>query len=223
VEQAEVIDAHFNDVNAYIRSLKAPVYPFPIDRALAHSGKPIFEETCAGCHGSYAEESLDDASDTYPNLLIPQDEIGTDPVVGLGGTSKEYGADLVEWYNNSWYGEVGHYVPFSGYVAPPLDGVWATAPYLHNGSVPDIATLLDSTQRPTYWRRNNHDTTDYDEATLGFPWTELESGQNLPPFGVEARDIYDTTQYSHGNSGHTYGDALTYEERRALIEYIKTL
>jgi hypothetical protein len=39
-----------------------------------------------------------------------------------------------------------------GYVAPPLDGVWATAPYLHNGSVPTLAALLDTRNRPTYWR-----------------------------------------------------------------------
>ena len=34
--------------------------------------------------------------------------------------------------------------PFDGYIAPPLDGIWITAPYLHNGSVPDLETLLNS-------------------------------------------------------------------------------
>jgi len=35
---------------------------------------------------------------------------------------------------------------YGGYQAPPLDGVWATAPYFHNGSVPTIADVLDSNQ-----------------------------------------------------------------------------
>ncbi len=40
-----------------------------------------------------------------------------------------------------------------GYQAPPLYGVWATAPYLHNGSVPTLAQLLDSSSRPQIWQR----------------------------------------------------------------------
>jgi mono/diheme cytochrome c family protein len=218
VEQAEAIDVHFNDVSAYIYSIQPPKWPFGVDQSLATQGHQVFAESCAGCHGSYAPDAPG-----YPNLLIPAAEIGTDPAVGLGGTSEEYGSALVDWYNESWYGEVGPYEPFSGYVAPPLDAVWATAPYLHNGSVPDVATLLDSSKRPTYWRRVDHDTTNYDETRLGFPWVELPSGHTAPPFGVAAKDIYDTTQYSHTNTGHTYGDALTDAERRAVIEYLKTL
>ncbi len=218
VPQAEEIDKQFDDVAAYIASIKPPVYPHPIDRALADQGKVLFAEACAGCHGTYGPPA-----ETYPNLIIPLEEIGTDPAVALGGTSKEYGSDLVDWYNESWYGEVGHYEPYPGYVAPPLDAVWATAPYLHNGSVPDIETLLDSAKRPKYWRRANHDTTNYDQNTLGFPWVELPSGQKAPPFGIAAKDIYDTEQYSHFNTGHTYGDGFTPEQRRAVIEYLKTL
>ena len=40
-----------------------------------------------------------------------------------------------------------------GYQAPPLYGVWATAPYFHNGSVPTLEQVLDSTQRPAIWQR----------------------------------------------------------------------
>jgi cytochrome c5 len=218
VEQANAIDAHFNDVNAYIASVRAPVYPFTIDRALAEQGRTVFRGTCAGCHGTYPPDAV-----SYPDLLIPQSTIQTDDVVSMAGTTKDYGSDLVDWYNQSWYGEVGRYAPYNGYVAPPLDGIWATAPYLHNGSVPDVETLLDSGKRPRYWRRVDHDTTHYDENTLGFPWQALASGQSLPPFGVAANNIYDTDQYSHSNRGHTFGDVLTKTERRAIIEYLKTL
>jgi mono/diheme cytochrome c family protein len=218
VAQAEAIDAHFNDVNAYISTLAPPQYPFAIDRGLADKGHEVFLKTCAMCHGTYAPDPV-----TYPNILVPQASIGTDDVVSLAGTTKDYGSELVDWYNASWYGAVGPYQPMNAYMPPPLDAVWATAPYLHNGSVPDIATLLDSTKRPKYWRRLDHDTTHYDQNTLGFPWQALASGQKLPPFGVAAKDIYDTEQYSHSSRGHTFGDALTAEERRAVIEYLKTL
>jgi cytochrome c5 len=217
VSQAEAIDKHFDDVAAYIASIEPPAYPFAIDAALAEKGRTLFTESCAGCHGTYG------SVETYPNLLIPLEEIGTDPAVALGGTSKEFGSDLVEWYNQSWYGQIGHYEPYKGYVAPPLDAVWATAPYLHNGSVPDIETLLDSTKRPKYWRRVDHDTANYDQNTLGFRWVAEASGQNAPPLGVAAKNIYDTAQYSHFNTGHSYGDSFTPEQRRAVIEYLKTL
>jgi hypothetical protein len=57
-----------------------------------------------------------------------------------------------------------------GYIAPPLDGIWATAPYLHNGSVPDLATLLKSSSRPTYWLRS-FDDGDYDLTNVGWKCT----------------------------------------------------
>ena len=40
-----------------------------------------------------------------------------------------------------------------GYQAPPLYGVWATAPYFHNGSVPTIEEVLNSSERPQIWQR----------------------------------------------------------------------
>ncbi|MGH7436562.1 MAG: hypothetical protein ACRENE_12885 [Polyangiaceae bacterium] len=218
IDQANSIDAHFNDVNAFVRSVKPPTYPFAIDRQLSAQGHEVFLGACSGCHGTYAPDRV-----VYPNLLIPHETILTDDSVSLGGTSQYYGAQEVDWYNRSWYGQVGHYVPQNGYIAPPLDGVWATAPYLHNGSVPDVATLLDSSKRPKFWRRVDHDTTHYDQTALGFPWVTLSSGQNSPPSRVAVKNIYDTTQLSHSNTGHIFGDALSDDERRAVIEYLKTL
>jgi cytochrome c5 len=218
VDQANAVDVHFNDVNAYIRSVQPPAYPFAVDQALADRGHTVFKASCAPCHGTYAPDPV-----TYPNLVIPHETILTDDDVSLGGTTQYYGSALVDWYNNSWYGQVGHYAPQNGYIAPPLDGVWAIAPYLHNGSVPDVATLLDSSKRPRYWSRMDHDSTHYDPKALGFPWVAQTSGQSNPPIGVTAKNIYDTTLPSHGNTGHTFGDALTDDQRTAVIEYLKTL
>lgn len=87
----------------------------------------------------------------------------------------------MQWYNESIYGSITRMEveePFAGYAAPPLDGVWATGPFLHNGSVPNIALVLDSTRRPTYWKRLDFDSTHFDETSLGWPYVALDYGQD---------------------------------------------
>jgi hypothetical protein len=113
-------------------------------------------------------------------------------------------------------------MPFPGYVAPPLDGIWATAPYLHNGSVPTLELVLDSAARPTYWKRVDYDSTHFDEQALGWPFIELPYGQDDAPQN-EIKYVYDTTKWSQSNRGHTFGDHFTHAERRAVLEYLKTL
>ena len=129
---------------------------------------------------------------------------------------------FIEWYNESFFGEMAKAVPGIGYVAPPLDGVWATAPYLHNGSVPTLKTLLDSSARPQFWRRG-FSWSDYDSENVGWTFTSLEYGKDGEPNRNERIFIYDTTRPGYGNQGHTYGDGLNDNERDALIEYLKTL
>ncbi|HLT39149.1 MAG TPA: hypothetical protein VK034_22850 [Enhygromyxa sp.] len=217
-DASEILD-YFADINAYLASLEAPKYPKPIDEALASEGHDIFMCECAGCHGSYDE---DPANETYPNLLVPLDVIGTDAVMAASAAGEfNY---LEEWFNDSYYGTVSRVEtqsPFVGYVAPPLDGIWATAPYFHNGSVPSIELVLDSTKRPAYWRRVDYDSTNYDWATLGWPWEPAQSQASTP--ASERKYVYDTTIKSHSKAGHTFGDHLSAYERAAVIEYIKTL
>ena len=220
VAEAQAIDTYFADIQAFIRSVRAPKYPFMIDAALAKTGEAVFSANCAGCHGTYAEK---DEDETYPNLLFPLDLIGTDPVVAEGGT--KYAPELVDWYNESFYGSITRMEPndpFPGYMAPPLDGVWATAPFLHNGSVPNIELVLDSSKRPTYWKRVDLDSAHFDQWSLGWPFVELPYGHDgADP--AERKFIYDTTHIAHANTGHTFGDHLSGPERHAVIEYLKTL
>jgi endo-cleaving rubber dioxygenase len=164
----------------------------------------------------------------------------------------------------------------TGYLTPPLHGVWATAPYLHNGSVPDVWSLLKPSERPALWRRQLNDGVGaergfdtrwqaYDEARMGWKHDVLTCGaganglpyyhcqpagapslfgqlaeqlfgffgtqnslgyQTLPPLGrqgVEDRKIFNTYLFGKSNSGHDFTEVLTDAERRALIEYLKTL
>ena len=136
--EAAEVDKHFNDVLAYIYSLQSPVYPKPINKKLADKGQLIFEQYCMDCHGTYGKDG------SYPNLLIPEEIIQTDSVLYSSNYSSP---QFVNWFNQSWFTTGDHpakLVPFKGYIAPPLDGIWATAPYLHNGSVPSLETLLNS-------------------------------------------------------------------------------
>jgi hypothetical protein len=211
--EARMLDEWFTHVRAYIASIEPPAWPWSIDERLAAKGEGIFEAHCAACHGTYGEDW------TYPNLLVALDDVGTDPAYALQAVEAER---FILWFNESFYGRGAVARPGEGYVAPPLDAVWATAPYLHNDSVPSLAALLDSSQRPTFWRHHTGPR-EYDRDALGWRHEALDHGKEGAADATEARRIYDTTRHGYGNGGHTFGDALSAAERRALIEYLKTL
>ena len=212
IEEARRIDDWFTHVRAYISTLEPPTWPYPLDEARAAEGRGVFEAHCAACHGSYGEDW------SYPNLVVSLEQVGTDPAYARQAVEAER---FIRWFNNSFYGRGAQARPAAGYVAPPLDAVWATAPYLHNDSVPSIAALLDSSRRPTYWRHSAARA--YDQEVLGWSFETLEHGKAGAADAAEARTIYDTTRHGYGNGGHTFGDVLTEAERRAVIEYLKTL
>jgi mono/diheme cytochrome c family protein len=220
VARAEAVDAMFRDIQAFVASVRPPAYPRGIDDRLAAAGERLFTRDCAGCHGTYAAR---EEEETYPNLLIPLDVVGTDPAVAEAGVV--HAPELVDWYNGSFYGGITRMEPsdpFPGYMPPPLDGIWATAPYLHNGSVPTIELVLNSRARPRVWRRVDLDSTNFDENAVGWPWIEVPYGQDDAP-AAERPFLYDTTKWSQSNGGHPFGDHLTADERRAVLEYLKTL
>lgn len=214
VEESRAIDAYFPDIRSWIASTDAPAYPHAVDRALADRGKVFFEKTCARCHGTYGPDG------SYPNRIVSTEEVGTDPLLASG--TAQFAGPFVDWYKASFYGEVSRLEPKKGYVAPPLDGIWATAPYLHNGSIPTLAALLDSTQRPTYWTRP-FDSTQYDTNGVGWLYSPVDHGKAGEGDAAAKKTLYDTTLPGYSNAGHVFGDVLTAEERAAVIEYLKTL
>jgi hypothetical protein len=97
------------------------------------------------------------------------------------------------------------------YRARPLNGIWATAPYLHNGSVPNLQELLlPAAQRSKLFFMGNWD---FDPVRVGF-----ETGS---PFA--GASVFDTRLPGNSTAGHAYGTDLSEAERTALIEYLKTL
>ena len=97
------------------------------------------------------------------------------------------------------------------YKARPLNGIWATAPYLHNGSVPSLAQLLlPPAQRMKQFYVGSRE---YDPANVGFITTPTPGAY-----------LFDTTVAGNSNAGHTYAtDTLTATQRLELLEYLKTL
>ncbi len=103
-----------------------------------------------------------------------------------------------------------------GYKAGPLNGIWATAPYLHNGSVPTLADLLlPAAQRPVVFSVGG---TEFDPEHVGF-----KSGTGDGPFQFRVRDVDGKVIPGNDNSGHDYGTDLSTEDRAALLEYLKSL
>jgi hypothetical protein len=214
LEELRALEPTFRDIQAYLKSLRPPKYPFPIDAAKAARGGAIFSKSCAKCHGTYGPTG------EYPNTIVELKVIGTDPARALGVSDRS-----VAHYNATWFGEEYPVeTTMVGYQAPPLDGIWATAPYLHNGSVPTLATLLKSHDRPArFTRPRSTGFENYDRVNVG--WTFERVAEPPPPSMPrhEARFIYDTSRFGLGNGGHTFGDKLSDAERGDLIEYLKTL
>jgi len=119
---------------------------------------------------------------------VPLTDVMTDSTLALGAS--QFGAAYLQWYNDSFWGQASRLDPQQGYVAPPLDGIWATAPFFHNGSVPTIEGVLDSTKRPMYWTRT-FDSTDYDQAAVGWNFTPVDHGQAQEPLITDRIKIYD--------------------------------
>ena len=106
-----------------------------------------------------------------------------------------------------------------GYVAPPLDGIWATAPYFHNGSVPTLRGVLDPKSRATIWKRSNDQ---FDEKNGGLLIQELTE----MPRSIDShrrRQYFDTRKKGKSNRGHPFGEDLSVQQQTDLIEYLKLL
>ena len=211
-EEFKEWESDYRDVYEFLESIEPPAYPFEIDEGLAETGRGLFNDNCAHCHGTYGEDA------SYPNKLVAIDEIGTDRI-RLGALSEQDRAS----YDESWFGHFGKHetrLNPGGYIAPPLDGVWASAPYLHNGSIPTLAHLMDSKSRPKIWKRSEDG---YDKARVGLAVEEFTKLPSSLRRADQIRQYFNTSKFGKSADGHTFPDGLTPEEKAAVLEYLKTL
>ncbi len=226
-----------------------PPYPCPIDAGLARRGKALFtEKGCARCHetapGKPPRVVRHAKVRTDPDRLL---------LLGQPGDDGSYGAETrarmddiartIPRLSRARFEELdvdGDTV--HGYVAPRLEGVWARFPYLHNGSVPTLDDLLSPPEkRPPQFDLTLVETREcFDPVRVGLRDSEAcrpnlsrwvapadaETFETRPAF----RNVYDTRRSGHSNVGHDFWRdeatgawTLDDEQRRALIEYLKTL
>ncbi len=101
------------------------------------------------------------------------------------------------------------------YKARPLNGIWATAPYLHNGSVPSLTDLLtEPAKRPI---RFTIGTRQFDPIRVGF----RQDAPGFPTF--EVKDAAGKDIPGNSNVGHYYAEGLTGDQKAALLEYLKSI
>ena len=314
---------HGPNLNTWIDTLKAPVYPAAVTTTLAEQGAVIFHTTdlwatsrnnpvprpaegngsCASCHGAYAPRYVNDsnflasaqlegmASYITPHRIIQSDRVREDTnneAVQVAGANNFFGYPTTAGTPNDCGPQNRADLRGNrerGYLAPPLYGVWASAPYMHNGSVPNVWEVLKPADRKPLWKRKSksarwdqtgrvimgYDTSmaAYDTAKLGWkydtvqcqnpsilnwfpsPYLRCNPDDDLllswyddilrglysniilawnvlfPPTitntDIENRKIYNAYMYGQGNGGHAFSAVLTDTERKALIEYLKTL
>lgn len=199
------------DVLTFLKGYRPQRFPGAIDQTAAEKGRILYAQACAACHGSY------DRSLSSPRLLQFPNWLGKTGTDRLRATA--FDADLAAAVSKTAYRDkiaVGH---GTNYAAPPLTGIWASAPYLHNGSVPTLEALLSPETRPVRFMVGGHA---LDFARVGL---KLDASGAYPdgyrPFSRPA--WIDTRSRGRGNGGHRYGENLSPEDKHALIEYLKLL
>ncbi|MFT8244316.1 di-heme-cytochrome C peroxidase [Roseomonas sp. BN140053] len=222
----------------------------PIDAAMAERGKAHYARLCAGCHdgGWTAPDAA--GRRYRQITMVPLARIGTDPKAARnfaerraffppGGEAQVSAAEglreVTTRVAQRWYEAAG--VPPgqraemdgyrtndwrapAAYRARPLNGIWATAPYLHNGSVPSLyQMLLPAERRDAAFFTGSRQ---FDPRAVGFSTAPFDGGFR-----------FDTAIPGNSNRGHefrdglpgngTIGPALTEDQRWELVEYLKTL
>jgi mono/diheme cytochrome c family protein len=188
-------------IHNYMSSVQPPKYPFAVDATLAAAGATVYQSACASCHAF---------GGTRTGTVIPLDEAGTDRHrldMWTAASAKAYN-DQTQSYVWKF-----HFRTTNGYVSVPLDGLWLRGPYLHNGSVPSLADLLEPVDRrpKMFWR--GYDV--IDPNGVGF----ISVGGDAQAAGTP----FDISRPGNSNAGHLWGTTLDAERKRALIEYLKTL
>lgn len=209
--------AGVHDLVSFFDQMRPPPFPGIIDTALAARGEDVYRAACASCHGTYSTGSRDVRLLVHPNRLVAQDRMHTDSArwAAADATSLATLAGL-GWQDQIAAESVG------GYVAPDLSGVWATAPYLHNGSVPTLWHLMNADERPDRFMVGGHD---LDYELMGIRGVLDDCNDYVYPDGFEPWSrptLYDTSEPGRSNTGHEF-PGLSTDQKNALLEYLKLL
>jgi len=210
-----------HNLEALMARMKAPVWPFEAPKpALVSRGAQVFkDENCASCHEGESKP-VDVGTDPkrLTNFIVQiQGKEAVDTLADFLKKIKDRAyqhANVTETEAKAF--EDGRdpavFSRTDGYGPRSLVGVWATAPYLHNNSVPSLAALFEldfasdaRKARPLHFSVNQNR---YDVRNVGL---EITDGNDFV-----------TSEPGNDNHGHAYGTALSRDDKVALIEYLKT-
>jgi hypothetical protein len=255
-------------LNPLINNMPPSPYPFAVDKQRARKGKAIFngsglpeKETCAGCHQPNKDWIFKigkigvDENRSKVNSDVSRYGLATLVMESCNiFMRKNPGNDwclprdkdgklITDWEqsNDDYFKDTPGRVRAgkNGYKVDMLHGIWARAPYLHNGSVPTLMHMICPDTRPMLFNRG---ILFYDESMVGFEWL-IRPRQRYSAYDVQQVKPYDTRDFGRSNSGHHYGKSLcpntagldpikdrTEIARRVaaseagdLLEYLKTL
>ncbi len=223
-------------LESWLKEVSPPDYPFPIDQGLARQGEELYGQYCAQCHAFDGEKT---------GKVLPLQEVGTDRH-RLDMWTEE-AAEAYNAYADGYAWDFEEFRTTKGYVSVPLDGIWLRAPYLHNGSVPTLWDLLHPA--PQKEQMEEFDLNKVSAGTRRPVSKIVQKARTMgvrPPIFYSGGEVYnpkrvgfrsassgnkslfrfDTRLPGNGNGGHAgkrYGTKLSPQQKRALLEYLKTL
>lgn len=199
----------------YLRNFTRKLsYPAPIDAKLANQGKVVFEAICSQCHGYYVDHG-NEMRVSYKERVIPADVIGTDRA-RIDAVTPAF----VQAANNfPWTKGYTRVKNTGGYVPPVLLDVWARGVLGHAGQWPSIEELATPPNERA--RTFIVDTRGlYDLERVGVRYETVgKSPRPLRP----GEYLYNGNLPGYGTQGHPFLSSLSKDDRRAVIEYLKTL
>ena len=202
-------------VFAWLETRRPQAFPGPTNAQSAARGAVVYARSCASCHGVYSGPPDRPRLERFPNW---HGRVGSDPARATAFTT-----DLTRYAATGGYGAVMDARPTGEYAATLLSGIWATAPYMHNGSVPTLAQFLLLEPRSERFLVGGHR---LDFKAVGIAGEESGGVRTYPagyrPWSQPA--LFDTRQPGRSNGGHeAQFEGLTVSERWDLIEYLKRL
>lgn len=204
------------DIMRFLNVYRPQRYPAPIDGARASEGREVYSESCAICHGTYDDSLETPQLVAFPNWIGTYD---TDPM-----RWQSFDETLSRAIGHTSYRDVIDAKSTRSYAAPPLTGLWASAPYLHNGSVPTLRQLMFPAERPKRFLVGGHR---LNLEAIGIDGYVNAAGDYVYPAHYAPWShpvLIDTSRSGLSNSGHeTEFAQLSERQKTVLLEYLKLL
>lgn len=220
--------------------LPAPAWPFDVDTALAKKGEALFAENCAVCHKPHNGKIYDMGTDlsrahvvspsiaesarrAFTALCPPTREVALPPAGEKVKPCAEFDGVSLEGKPQL---SMRDPATREGYDALPLGGVWAQAPYLHNGSVATLYHLLAPRERPSVFMKGR---LDYDQKLVGFSWDPAVTGVKEEGYRFDTSAFPALSNKGHDKDVVEEGKARKLdwsddtEGAMAIVEFMKTL